>query len=1120
MNSNFISRLVIQVFGGLFAAIVSGTAIAQVCTPPANKNTNFIGNSYFPGSGTAAAGQKTLTVGTVRALQGGTPPSGSWAQTTTAIAAGDLLFIIQMQDATIVNNDDDTYGDGVAGGFGQGTNNLRNTGRYEFGVVDTVAGGTITLRDNLLYEYNTTGATASTTRRSFQVIRVNQNSNLTLPGNLSVIPWDGATGGVIVFDVAGTLNFNGATVNANAAGFRGGGSFEGANSTSAQPDNFRDTTNNANNFGAMKGEGIAGTPRLIRGTANTAFNGVSSNLTGGDQGYPGTFDRSRGAPGNAGGGGNQHNAGGGGGSNSGQGGKGGFSFAFYSAALNSGQCGATAARTFPASSDQDPAAPNGTYYACGGDGARDVGGSPGGVVAPSADRVILGGGGGAGDNNNASDNGTTPQASGGNGGGLIFVRASAVSGSGTLTANGQAGQPSGRDGAGGGGSGGTIALAIPNPTTPTTLSLTVTAQGGKGGDSGLPLFGNESQGPGGAGGGGSVLKPANVSFTTAPNISGGGEGLNRPVAGVANPYGTQAGGGQLGSIDYQPNNLPNSNACYAPNVSKTTSTPIRVQGQQTTATYTITLTQPTNRFQVSGVNIVDDLPATFNVAAGTNATITYAGGSSGPATLPATGSGTGPFDPVTFGVSGGNATNSFTLTPGSTVTITFTVNLNGATPGTYANSVTVNSRNAESNLPVVSGPATTNVQVIPPPTVSKAFDPVYITPGSTSRLTITLTNPTGTVANLTAPLVDTLPTGVTVAGTPNAATTCSGSGAVTTTTNSVTLPVGRSIPANSTCTVSVDVTSSTAGTATNTIPAGGLQTDRGNSPSAANAPLVVIAPTKTATLQVDPDGSRTPTVGDTIRYTLVYTAPAGAPTVTNFQIFDILPTSVTKLAGAGNGVTVTATGAGTSATEDTAYTGVAPTSSLLQSGATLAAGGTITVTIDATINSNVTPGTNIDNTARATGAGLPPVTGSGTGGGIPTDADGPAVGTPCTTVPCGIPQPQDTPGGTEPTRVTVAPTPRTVTGTVYRDLDKDSTRDAGEPGISGVTVERSEHGRRATHDGGDGCQRQLQLPQPAPRQLPSRGDATHGLRVERERQSRYLHRALERYDADHGSEFR
>jgi fimbrial isopeptide formation D2 family protein len=1047
MTSSHFYRLLVRALAVFGFGLASSIAIAQVCTPPANKNTNFVGNSYFPGVGQATAGQKVITVGTNRALEGGTPPTGSWAQSVSALAANDLVYIIQMQDASIVNANDDTYGDGVVGGFGQGTSDLRGTGRYEFGIVQSVSGSTVTLRDNLQHEYNTAVATGSTTRRSFQVIKVNQNSNLTLTSSYSVIPWNGSTGGVFVLDVGGTLAFGGQTINADAAGFRGGGSLQGSG-VNGSTDYITTTSNTPNNFGAMKGEGIAGTPRLIRGSATTAFNGVSSGLATGDDGYPGTNDRSRGAPGNAGGGGTSHNSGGGGGSNSGQGGKGGFSFGFYRT-TSSGVC-----RTLT-----NEVSPFQTYYACDGDGSRDVGGNPGGTLAPSADRVILGGGGGAGDNNNADDNNSTPQASGGNGGGLIFVRASAVSGSGTLNANGQDGQPSGRDGAGGGGAGGTVALAIPNPQTATTLNLTISAKGGKGGDSGLPLRANEAQGPGGAGGGGSVLKPTNVSFSSAAVVSGGDPGKNRPVTGVENRYGTEAGSGAQAPIDYQPTDLPNSNACYSPNIAKATTTPTRVQGQQTTATYTITLTQPSNRFAISGVNVVDDLPSPLTAPTGTVASITYTGGSSGPATITVSGT-----DPVTIGTANGTTANSFSLTPGSSVTVTFTVNLNGAAPGTYSNSATVNSRNAESNQAALGGPATANVAVIPPPTLTKAFDPTYITPGAISRLTVTLSNPTATVATLTSNLVDSLPTGVSIAATPNLQTTCTGTGAVTTAAGppaTVTLPAGRSIPAAvgatpGTCTFSVNVTSSTPGLATNTLPIGALVTDRGSNPTAATAPLVVIEPTKAVALQVDPDATRTPTVGDTIRYTLTYTLPTGVPTVNNFQIFDVLPAGVSKVGGPGTNIVVTASGAGTSATANTnsttGYTGVAgaTSSSLLNSGATLAAGGTITATIDATITAS--PGANIDNTARAGGDNLPPVTGNGTGGGIPSDASGPPVGTACTTVPCGIPQPQATTTTTDPTRVTVVAPARTITGKVYKDLNKNGTQDGSDPGFQGVTV--------------------------------------------------------------------
>jgi len=62
------------------------------------------------------------------------------------------------------------------------------------------------------------------------------------------------------------------------------------------------------------------------------------------------------------------------------------------------------------------------------------------------------------------------------------------------------------------------------------------------------------------------------------------------------------------------------------------------------------------------------------------------------------------------------------------------------------------------------------------PTLGKAFSPATIDAGGVSTLTITLSNADATVATLTAPLVDTLPTGVVIAPTPNLGTTCGGVG--------------------------------------------------------------------------------------------------------------------------------------------------------------------------------------------------------------------------------------------------------------------------------------------------------------------------------------------------------
>ena len=60
-------------------------------------------NTYYPGTADVAAGSTSIPVG---APVGGGP----------AIAAGDLLLIIQMQGADINSTNTDAYGDGVAGG--------------------------------------------------------------------------------------------------------------------------------------------------------------------------------------------------------------------------------------------------------------------------------------------------------------------------------------------------------------------------------------------------------------------------------------------------------------------------------------------------------------------------------------------------------------------------------------------------------------------------------------------------------------------------------------------------------------------------------------------------------------------------------------------------------------------------------------------------------------------------------------------------------------------------------------------------------------------------------------------------------------------------------------------
>lgn len=616
------------------------TWAAPLCAAPGKDGPTYNPDTYYAGSGSASVGGTTVNLGAMR--------TGDGNASTAPITPGDQVFIIQMQGADINNSNSVSYGNGSSG---QGYTAINSTGRYEFAVVTSVSGSTLTLRDPLINSYVSSAASSTSTRKSFQVIRVPQHSSLTLGQDITTPVWNGFTGGVTVLDVAGSLNLNGRTVEASGAGFRGGGSY--ADSTEFGHTDYANVWNGLSKIsaGAMKGEGIAGTPSLVtRGnTVSTGVDGISANLSSGDLGYPAGYVVARGAPGNAGGGGTQHNAGGGGGGNAGAGGQGGKTF--------------------------------------GGDGSRDVGGLGGIGVTPTADRLLAGGGGGAGDANDL----TVPTAyggtavpdrplstsnisGGGNGGGIIVIRAGTLTGSGTLKADGLRGGDALDNGGGGGGAGGTVAILADI----SIASLNISAKGGNGGYSGHPN--GSGYGTGGGGGGGAVLLSPGI--VGSADVSGGKNGLLFVPNANAGAYGSVGGTGGVGSAPYSPAtanvNLPA--ACLPQlTVTKTTSTPRQILPGATQATYTITVSNSSGRGNAVGVTVSDPaLPGNLTYASTSALTLGPAGATTG---YQATRSST--TDPA----AGTNAPvwSSFTIPGGASVTVTFVANLNGTAPGTYQN---------------------------------------------------------------------------------------------------------------------------------------------------------------------------------------------------------------------------------------------------------------------------------------------------------------------------------------------------------------------------------------------------------------------------------------------------
>ena len=507
-------------------------------------------NTYYtPPNGTLAAGATTVALGTMDTSNGGA---------STAVAANDLLLIIQMQDGTLNGVNSASYGMTTVG----------NAGLYEYVQVASVAGGNATIvgagtGGGLLNTYKEAAAVPGVSgQQTYQIIRVPQYVSATLTSTFHAAYWDGKTGGVAALDIATTLNLGGASLYASGDGFRGGGASVATstptsilnNDWAASATMNGTPTSNPPGHG-FKGEGILGTPAFAFGYTN--FTTPSSPTSPGivkttTDGYPGG-DMARGAPGNGGGGGtdadpvsNDQNTGGGGGSNAGPGGNGGYPWTpsepNYPIDTPPGQH--TAANYAAADSNHNP----------------DIGGRGASALSPSVTRVFMGGGGGAGTNNNGSNNNSQNNygSSGGTGGGIIMMRIADTSGAAaTVYADGTSGLAPDNDGGGGGGAGGTVIVTSPNAFT----GISVNARGAAGTSAYLAsgdTTTTTAHGPGGGGGGGAVYSSSPVTAT----VSGGANGVT--VSGQNLAYGATAGAaGTTSTVSYnQIPGAPSGAECY------------------------------------------------------------------------------------------------------------------------------------------------------------------------------------------------------------------------------------------------------------------------------------------------------------------------------------------------------------------------------------------------------------------------------------------------------------------------------------------------------------------------------------------------------------------------------
>ena len=250
-----------------------------------------------------------------------------------------------------------------------------------------------------------------------------------------------------------------------------------------------------------------------------------------------------------------------------------------------------------------------------------------------------------------------------------------------------------------------------------------------------------------------------------------------------------------------------------------------------TTTLVLTLTNAnTSTAAVLTAALVDTYPAGLLNAAAPAATTSCSGGTGASATA------------------GGN---SVSLASGATIpaggSCTVTVRVTASSLGAYTNTVPAGALTVTvGGITLVNVVGTTAQYQVTPANlgVLKDFTPDAVSPNGTSTLKITFTNPTGVPATFTSAFVDTYPAGLVNASTPNAQTSCSGSGAPTATAGgaSVSLPTTRAVPANGQCTMTVVVTASTKGYYTNTIAAGNVSTSVGTNVGPAVAVLQVDSP--------------------------------------------------------------------------------------------------------------------------------------------------------------------------------------------------------------------------------------------------------------------------------------
>ncbi|HEY1939547.1 MAG TPA: hypothetical protein VGJ33_16575 [Candidatus Angelobacter sp.] len=281
---------------------------------------------------------------------------------------------------------------------------------------------------------------------------------------------------------------------------------------------------------------------------------------------------------------------------------------------------------------------------------------------------------------------------------------------------------------------------------------------------------------------------------------------------------------------------------------------------------------------------------------------------------------------------------------------TITVKVSSPTDNVYNNSVTINSTAAGTGAQSTSS---ASLDVINPPSITKAFGAATIPLNGTTSLTFTLSS---TNVNLTlngVAFTDSLPAGLVVAPTPSLNNTCGGTATAAAGSSSVSLTGATMLPGAS-CTVSVNVQGTTAGIKNNSVTVTSINGGTGNT---SNASITVVAPP----VITKAFGAASIPLNGTTSLSFTIQNPNTTTTLTGVGFSDTLPAGL--IISTPSGVTGTC-GAGT-------ITATAGTNVISLSGATIAANASCTFSVNVT---GITAGLQNNTTGNVTS------TEGGTGG--------------------------------------------------------------------------------------------------------------------------------------------